>query len=65
VVGGIERRHLALARDTGIAGAQISRRTSGLDVIFQASACSRPPEPRRRMFMDALPNRRQDWRRVV
>jgi hypothetical protein len=41
-------------------GAQKSRRTSGLDVIFHASACSRPPEPRRRMFIDALPDRRQD-----
>ena len=32
-------------------GAQKSRSTSGLAAIFQASACSRPPEPRRRMFI--------------
>src|SRR5262252_1768179 len=36
-------------------GAQKSRATSGLAAIFQASACSRPPEPRRRMFMRVPP----------
>src|SRR6187401_1235186 len=35
-------------------GAQKSRSTSGLAAIFQASACSRPPEPRRRMFICLL-----------
>src|SRR3979490_3062290 len=32
---------------------------SGLAAIFQASACSRPPQPRRRMFMH-VPDRRND-----
>ena len=66
MVGGIERHQVAFARDAGIARrADRAVATSGLAAIFQASACSRPPEPRRRMFMDALPDRRQDWRPVV
>ena len=32
-------------------GAATSRVTSGEAAIFQASACSRPPEPTMRMFM--------------
>src|SRR5215471_16672403 len=43
-------------------GAQKSRATSGLAEIFQASACSRPPEPRRRIFIVA---RRMIGRRGV
>jgi hypothetical protein len=30
---------------------------SGLAAIFQASACSRPPEPRSRMFMGCSTSR--------
>ena len=38
-------------------GTQKSRSASGLAAIFHASACSRPPEPRRRMFMIGLAER--------
>src|SRR5215471_11292811 len=38
-------------------GAHTRRPTSGLAASFHASACSRPPEPRRRMFMAAPPSR--------
>ena len=37
----------------GFPGAQTSRDSSGDWVIFQANACSRPPEPTRRMFIAA------------
>ena len=52
MVGGIERHAFAHPRQCrGCPGAQKSWSSSGLAAIFQASACSRPPEPIRRMFM--------------
>ena len=45
--------------DPGVARRAIERWVSGLAERAQASACSRPPEPMRRTFMDALPDRRQ------
>ena len=51
MVGDIEGDAFGFVGDSGIAGAQNSRSVSGLAAIFQASACSRPPEPRSRMFM--------------
>jgi len=43
--------HSASCAIPAFPGAQMSRSVSGLEASFQASACSRPPEPRRRMFM--------------
>ena len=43
--------HSASCAMPALPGAQNSRSVSGLAASFQASACSRPPEPRRRMFM--------------
>ena len=53
VVGEIERHAFGLARDAGIAGRAIELVGERARAIFQASACSRPPEPRIRMFMRA------------
>ena len=47
--------HSASCAMPALPGAQISRPVSGLAASFQASACSRPPEPRRRMFMREIP----------
>src|ERR1700737_3669865 len=43
--------HSASRAMPALPGAQTSLSVSGLAAIFQASACSRPPEPRMRMFM--------------
>ena len=43
--------HSASCAMPAFPGAQMSRSVSVLEASFQASACSRPPEPRRRMFM--------------
>jgi hypothetical protein len=43
--------HSASCAMPALPGAQNSRSASGLAAIFQASACSRPPEPSSRMFM--------------
>ena len=51
MIGDVERDALGLLRDAGIAGrADRAASVSGLAAIFQASACSRPPEPKSRMF---------------
>ena len=42
--------HSASCAMPALPGAQMSRSVSALEASFQASACSRPPEPRRRMF---------------
>ena len=48
----IERDAFGVARYARIAGcANTADRSSGLAAIFQASACSRPPEPRSRIFI--------------
>src|SRR3954451_22044365 len=43
--------HSASRAIPALPGAHHSFVVSGEPAIFQASACSRPPEPRRRMFM--------------
>ena len=52
VIGDVERRrfvpHCAVP---GLPGAMNRRSQSGLEASFQASACSRPPEPIRRIRM--------------
>jgi len=47
----IEHHAFGFPRDAGIAGAHQSFVTSGEAAIFHASACSRPPEPSRRICM--------------
>ena len=51
MVGDIERDAFGFPRDAGIAGRAPQFVSSGEAAIFHASACSRPPEPSRRMFM--------------
>ena len=52
MVGGIERDQLGMLGDAGIARRRIQLASgSGDCASFQASACSRPPEPMSRTFM--------------
>src|SRR3954447_7957015 len=45
--------HSASREMPALPGAHHNLVSNGDAAIFHASACSRPPEPRRRMFMDA------------
>ena len=54
VVGDVDRTHSASCAMPALPGAHQSLVVSGEAAIFQASACSRPPEPRRRMFMAGM-----------
>ncbi len=54
VILSIEGDEFRLFRDAGIAGGGIELGESGDWAIFQARACSRPPEPIKRTFIASL-----------
>ncbi len=62
VVGDIQRDAFGFTRDAGVARRHHSFVKSGEAAIFHASACSRPPEPIRRIFMKSRPGLRVEPR---